>query len=492
MPSRRSSVPVPEGAERIVLKPPRTHPGQTLILKTLLETTVRFVVVAAGRRFGKTKLGALLCILLAAAGKKCWWVAPTYGVAVIGWRMVRAVAQKVPGADIRDGDFSVEFPNGGFVRCKSAKDPDNLRGEGLDFVVFDEAAFIKERAWTEVIRPALADRQGKALFISTPKGRNWFWHVYQRGLDAVQPLWKTFHFPTTANPFIPPSEIDDARASMPELIFLQEHMAQFLDDTNGVFRFVAEQAVAEYQEEAVPGHRYVFGVDWGKLNDFTVIVVLDACCRRVVRVERFNMIDYAVQTGRLRALYDLFEPEVVAPEANSIGVPIIESLMRPEKREQPDVAYVRIAVRGSQTFMLRRDGHLDTLTVVDPDRLPYPLREVRHGRVLAFEVDPRADQVWREGEYRDGLPIEPFMTTASSKVEAIEALQLAYERREIETINDPIYLGELQAFESERAGSGMLRYSAPEGMHDDCVMATAIAWWAYRSTPEVRVRSLSA
>jgi len=130
------------------------------------------------------------------------------------------LSQQIPGAEIRYSDRLITMPSGGTVQVRSADNPDSLRGEGLDFVVLDECAFIKEQAWTEALRPALSDRQGKALFISTPKGRNWFWRQWTRG-NTDDEEWHSWRFPTSANPFIPQSEIDAARESLPERTFQQ-------------------------------------------------------------------------------------------------------------------------------------------------------------------------------------------------------------------------------------------------------------------------------
>ncbi len=221
----------------------------------------RFRVAACGRRFGKTRLGAALCVKTAAAGGRAWWVAPTYPVAMVGWRLIRRLALQVPGADIRKSELLVVFPNGGEIQVRSADNPDSLRGEGLDFVVFDECAFIHEDAWLEAVRPALSDRKGRAMFISTPKGRNWFWRLWQRCIDEHDQEWYGWQLPTSDNPYIDPAEIEAARRSLPERVFQQEYLAQFLDDAGGVFRGVLEAATAEPQDGAIGGHTYTLGVD---------------------------------------------------------------------------------------------------------------------------------------------------------------------------------------------------------------------------------------
>jgi phage FluMu gp28-like protein len=267
---------------------------------------------------------------------------------------------------------------------------------------------MKEEAWTEALRPALSDRQGKALFISTPKGRNWFWRLYQQGMTDEGET-ASFQYPTSSNPFIAPEEIEAARRSLPERIFQQEYMAMFLDDAGGVFRRVMEAANADIQDVPIDNHEYVFGVDWGQMVDFTVIIVLDITTNSVAYMDRFNQIDYTIQSDRLKALANRFKPTTVLAEVNAMGQPVVERLIE------------------------------------------------------------------------DGLPVQPFTTTNATKAEIIRGLQNAFENGEIRILNDPNLIGELQAYEQERTPSGLWKFGAPEGMHDDTVIALALAWWSTRA-----------
>jgi phage terminase large subunit-like protein len=262
---------------------------------------------------------------------------------------------------------------------------------------------MKEAAWTEALRPALADKKGKALFLSTPKGRNWFWQIWNKGNDPLETEWQSFKFKTVDNPHIDPAEVEAARG-LPERVFLQEFEAEFVEDAGAVFRNVMNCIHDGEPYEQQPHNPIVFGVDWGKHLDFTVVSVIDTIKNRQIYQDRFNQIDYIVQTQRLKILAQQYKPISIVVERNSMGEPLIEQLQR------------------------------------------------------------------------DGLPIQPFTTTNASKAQAIEALALAFERGEIEILNDPVLIGELQAYEMERLPSGMLRYNAPEGMHDDTVMALAMAW----------------
>lgn len=376
------------------------HPGQYEVART----KSRFRVLAAGRRWGKTRLAATLCVLRALKGERTWWVGPSYPMAQVGWGEIRGLARRVGNASVREADHIITFPGGGSVQVRSADNPDSLRGQGLDFVVLDECAFMREEAWTEALRPALSDRQGQALFISTPNGRNWFWRLWQLGqLEAGE--WRSWQRPTSDNPYIKPEEIEAARQLLPERVFQQEYMAEFVSDSGGgVFRRVLEAATLTPQEGPLEGHQYVIGVDWGKHHDWTVLSVIDVTTKEQVYQDRFNQIDYALQVGRLRVLYERFRPTAIIAERNSMGEPLIEQLLE------------------------------------------------------------------------EGLPVQPFTTTNATKAAIIEGLVLAFERAELRILNDQVLISELLAYETERLPSGLLRYNAPPGMHDDCVMALALAW----------------
>ena len=297
------------------------HPGQLEVHNS----PARFKVLAAGRRWGKTRLGVNECLDVAAQGGRAWWVSPSYKTSEVGWRPLRQIVCKIPGAEIRLVDRVVNFPGGGFVAVRSADNPDSLRGEGLDFVVMDECAFMQREAWTEAIRPALSDRQGKALFISTPKGRNWFWENYQRGINGEEG-WQSWTFPTSSNPFIAKEEIEAARRDLPEIIFRQEYLAEFIDDAGGVFRRVQEAAVLE-PKEYEEGKQYIAGVDVAASVDFTVVSVLDAESKEMVYLDRFNRVDYPVLIDRLEAVYHRYHMTSMVVESNSIGRPVIDELV---------------------------------------------------------------------------------------------------------------------------------------------------------------------
>jgi hypothetical protein len=386
------------------------HPSQ----RKVVNEAKRFNVVDCGRRFGKTMLGMNRAKQTLRQGLPVGWFAPTYKLVTEVWaEMRRDLRDEMTGLGNKT-EMRLELTNGAIFEMWTLDNPDAGRSRKYARVIVDEAAMVKNLmdAWTASIRPTLTDLKGDAWFLSTPKGRNAFWQLYQLGVDSQHPDWACWQMPTVMNPYIDPVEIEAARQMLPERIFLQEYLAEFLEDGGGVFRRVMEAATATPEDRGKEGKRYLYGVDWGKHQDFTTIVVIDPERRRMVACDRFNQIDYVLQVGRLHAMCNRFKPMAIHAEKNSIGEPIIERLQR------------------------------------------------------------------------DGLPVKPFTTTNASKAEIIEGLSLAFERGEIEIVNDPILIGELLAYDAERLPSGMLRYGAPEGMHDDYVMGLALAWHGCMNSPK--------
>ena len=215
-------------------KLPRLHEGQ----QKVRDSEARWKILCAGRRFGKTRLGVQMCMEVALKGGRAWWVAPTFSIARVGWRDIAASAKSFPREiepNVSLANMQIDLPNGGSIAVRSADNPQRLRGEGLDFLVMDEAAFVKPEVWQEVLRPTLTERKGSALFISTPIGRNnWFYDLWEVAEDAEN--WERFRFSTTDNPMIDPEEVEAARKEVGSIVFAQEYLAEFVDAGQGMLR----------------------------------------------------------------------------------------------------------------------------------------------------------------------------------------------------------------------------------------------------------------
>lgn len=350
-----------------------------------------------------------MALATAAQGGAVAWVVPTYRNGRPLWRwVVQATAELVKAKIVRlnRAERLIEFTNGGFLQIYSMDNPDSIRGEAFHLVILDEAAMIAEEAWTDAIQPTLADHDGDALLISSPKGRNWFWREFVAGQDPTKAEIQSWVAPSSANPS---PNIQKAAAlaktRVSERTYRQEWLAEFVDDGGGVFRKVTDAAIA-VAEPRKQGRVYVGAIDWGRIYDYTVMMVGDAVDRRMVEIDRFGQTDYPTQLQRFRTLHERYNVAAWLVEYNSMGGPLVEMLQA------------------------------------------------------------------------EGYPVIAFYTNSVTKPIAVDSLALAFEQGAIRILNDAILIGELQAYESVRMPSGMIRYSAPPGMHDDTVIALCLLWLA--------------
>jgi len=248
----------------MILELPEAHINQTKIL----ESTARFRVVMCGRRFGKSELSQVEIISNALQGMKVAYITPTYKLAKT---FFEKLTQCVPFENNKS-DLTIHFPNGGTVEFFTGERLDNLRGRKFHLVVIDEASFISDLqdGWLNSIRPTLTDYQGRALFLSTPRGKNYFYSLYMKG---GQRDWESFKFTTYDNPYILTSEINDAKAQLPNTVFEQEYMANPME--NAANPFGAEH-ITKCTCSLSLNEPMFFGIDLAKSFDWTVIIGLDS------------------------------------------------------------------------------------------------------------------------------------------------------------------------------------------------------------------------
>jgi hypothetical protein len=383
---------------------PKLHDAQA----TVRDGAARFNVVDCGRRWGKNVLlhdrgiDSLMADRLPVA-----WFAPTYKMLAEDWRELKGKMAEVAVGKLEQ-EHRLEVVGGGVLDMWSLDQPDAARGRRYRRVIINEAAQVPhlKDAWEMVIRPTLADYVGDAWLAGTPRGHNHFFELFQRGQDvAANPDWRSWRYPTSSNPYILSEEIEAARLDLPERVFRQEYLADFIEGEGAIFRNIQACLKAP---KSIPkqhrGHPIVLGGDWGKQDDFTTLSLICVTCGYEVAHDRFNKIDYAFQRKRVESWVERWHVGYGLVERNSMGDPILEELQR------------------------------------------------------------------------SGLPLVGFDTTAISKPPLIESLALAFEREEIQWIDDPVWTAELEAYERKvSAVTGRSSYSAPEGGHDDTVMARALA-----------------
>lgn len=299
------------------------------------------------------------------------------------------------------------------IEFKSGDNPDSLRGFGVHFAVMDEAARQPYDSYVSVWT-TLTQTMGRGIFISTPKGRGWFYDVYQKGeiLRDEFPEWFSMRMPTWLNPHVKLESIEQMKRNLPEDVFRQEVAAQFLLDSAGVFKNI-KGCVKGILEPPQAGHSYVMGVDLARLRDFSVITVMDRERRHTVYFDRFNQIDWSVQYHKIIEAAKMYNAQVVM-DSTGIGDPIVETIRNA------------------------------------------------------------------------GVRVEPYKIGGSTaKQQLIEKLRVNVENERISFPMVPILVREMENYEYAISETGVVKYSAPEGFHDDAVVSLALANWGADTTPWV-------
>ena len=217
---------------------------------------IRFQVIAAGRRTGKSRLAAWKLIIegLAATKGSVFYVAPTQGQARdIMWDMLLELGHSVI-ASSHVNNLQIKLVNGATIALKGADRPETMRGVSLKFLVMDEYADMKPEVWEQILRPALADQKGSAMFIGTPMGRNHFYDLYNYACISDDESFGGYHFTSYDNPLLDPKEIEAAKKSMSVFSFRQEFMASFEAQGSELFK---EDYIKFDTEEPSDGEYYI-------------------------------------------------------------------------------------------------------------------------------------------------------------------------------------------------------------------------------------------
>ena len=363
-------------------------PSPHINQKKILECDRRFIVVMCGRRFGKSELSQILAISEAIKGGQVAYITPTYKLAKAFFERLTAV---LPFKN-NISNLKIYCPNNGSIEFYTGERLDNLRGRKFHLVIIDEAAFIPdlESGWQNSIRPTLTDYQGKAVFLSTPRGKNFFYSMFMKQGEAD---WQSFKFSTYDNPYINTKEIDEARLQLPEVVFEQEYLANPSENSANPFgNAYIKNCIRPISSQQI----VAYGIDLAKSVDFTVIIGLDNG-GNVAYFDRFQM-DWHNTKETIRRL----PAAPILADSTGVGDPILEDLKR------------------------------------------------------------------------EGINIEGLKFTSQSKQQLMEGLAQAIQQNKI-GYPEGVIVDELDIFEYQFTANGV-RYSAPSGFHDDCVMALALAW----------------
>lgn len=243
----------------------------------IAKSTKRFRVVNCGRRFGKTTLAVLEMVGVAVFkdNRRVLYIAPTYQQARdIAWEQLKSVARDI-ATNINESrlEITIQTTIGGtsLISLRGWESVETIRGQKFDFVVLDEVATMRKFwvGWREVIRPTLTDNKGSAMFISTPKGFNHFYDLY----NTVDEDYESFHFTSYDNDHIPKEEIDKAKIELPEDEFAQEYLADFRKQVGLVYKEFRRDIHVFKDEKPTNVIKRFAGIDFGFTNPTAIITL---------------------------------------------------------------------------------------------------------------------------------------------------------------------------------------------------------------------------
>jgi hypothetical protein len=420
---------VTQTQKQIIQLPYDPHPGQALFHRS----KKRFRIMCTGRKWGKTTMLVNEAFRwLGRPNSIVWWVAPYYNLSQLGWRRFREAIPDVAIKNIYKKEQMIEMINGSTLWFKSGDSPDSLVGEGIDFLILDEAARIREVVWQETLRPNLSDpgRLGHACMASTPMGHNWFYREWLKGVtgNTEYDAWGVpiVEIPTTTekvtdvrggfpswnNPHFRLTELQSA-LKLPHRVFLQEYAARFLEDLGAVFQGVTT-AIRGQLEPPRTECEYYIGADLGKVDDYTVVTVVDST-GHIVSFDRWRKQSWTRQVDEIIRIAHEYNDANITIDATGLGDPVYDFM----RMKYPNVAAIKLS--------------------------------------------------------------------ANSKREVIENLALCIQTGAFSYPEIPELIEELALFGVEMTASGNVRYEAPEGFHDDCVISAALACWGLQKVGSTRV-----
>jgi phage terminase large subunit-like protein len=373
----------------------------------------RFKVVAAGRRCGKSRLSAVTLLIEALncpEGSSVMYVAPTLGQArSIIWDLLHDLGRPVIKSS-HVNNLEITLINGRKILVRGADNPDSLRGVSLVYLVMDEVAFIKDEVWQKILRASLSDKKGRALFISTPSGRNWFYDIFKLGQEDTDEEWKSWHFTTADNETIDPKEIEAAKRSLSSFAFKQEYLSSF--DTAGADVF--KQEWVKKGSEPSNGS-YVIAIDLAGFEDIAAGSQnkkrLDETAIAIVKVaDNGDWFVKEIQHGRWDIKDTCFRILKVIKEYEPIQIGIERGTAK-----NAVMTVLQDMMRQYNTF-----AHIQTLTHGNKkktDRVIWALQgRFEHGKVILNE-----DEDW--AEFEDQLIMFPTKGVHDDLVDALAYIE---------------------------------------------------------------------
>ena len=300
------------------------HPKQRDMVQEILAAQAKYHVACVGRQFGKSLMAINLSLywMINDGPVKVLWVSPVYSQTTkVQKELMQAIGASGIVKNCNYSDNYIRLKNGSEIIFRSAEKYDNIRGLTVDYGILDEAAFMKEDAWKEAIKPVFLVKGKKVLFISTPKGKNWFHELFQLAKSEDYDNYKAYTGSSYDTPYINTEEIEDAKRTLPPNVFQQEYLAKFIDSGGEVFSNLQSNIMTSWG----PNNSKIYcGIDLGKQEDYTVATFLNAA-GKVGDLYRANAQEWTTMTAEILKRIKQYNATTMI-EVNSIGDVIYEQI----------------------------------------------------------------------------------------------------------------------------------------------------------------------
>lgn len=310
------------------------HRGQERVIDTIVNKDKKYITVVSPRQQGKSMLLVNLILYYGINDKACkiGVVSPIYSQAS---KLMEDLYEPIKDSGIIESanfsSFTIKLKTGTKIVFKSAEREDGLRGYTFDYLFVDEAAYIKADAWKKALQPTVLVHGKKAVLFSTPRGRDWFYEMFQMGKDSEHPNHASVRMEQGDNPFIDPEEIEAAKASLPEAIYRAEYLGEFLEGESMVFQnFNVNTFKYKYPQ---PQGQVYCGLDLGRESDYTVATFMDSA-GNVIDIYRENQKDWKVMMSEVMQRVRKWNANLMV-ETNSMGTVIYEQLKSEWQNTQP-------------------------------------------------------------------------------------------------------------------------------------------------------------
>ena len=307
----------------------KLHSKQKEIVKTLLNPNIFFTISVIGRQFGKTTMAENMAIYWALnnSNTTIFWVSPTNTQSQkVYTEIVNAIVESdcIKSRKMPMGNTQIVFKNGSQILFRSAESEDSLRGPSVDYMILDEAAFIKKETFEIILLPMLGVRGKKCFICTTPKGKNWIYDYYCKSKD--NPKWASFRYSTYDSPFANENIINMFRENMAPTLFKQEIEAEFVDSAS-VFNNISEVMVLNKTDEPTPNTSYYAGIDIGLINDASVLSIIDNN-GNLINYFRWNRVESPELIQHIVDLEKKWKFRKIWIENNNQGLTIYQELKR--------------------------------------------------------------------------------------------------------------------------------------------------------------------